>query len=115
MVSYSNRPIHAEEMALQNIKYNKNIQKNKMTKLNMLVIRIDGSSNSNSYRIISSKPCENCINRIKSYNKFGYIIDKIYYSTSENEIKCEKITKIIPTHQSKYYKNLYATKNKKIC
>lgn len=108
MVDYNDRPIHAEESAMLNIKYNKNYHNKKITKLSMLVIRIDHSSNVDSYRITSSKPCMSCINKINKYNRFGYMIDKIYYSTNENNIVKTKIKDIMKKeqHVSKYYKNI---------
>ena len=98
---YGNEPgIHAEEEALNKIKplsYNKKLQN-----IDLLVIRL-----SKHKKLQSSKPCANCIQRMKTYpSKKGYRIKHIYYSTQEgNIIKTDLRTleKEDP-HYTMYYK-----------
>ena len=42
----------------------------------------------------NSRPCNNCIRKLSN------IIYRIYYTTKDGEIKCEKITKMMLTHTS---------------
>ena len=67
--------------------YEANI-KNK--KFNILVIRVNKNGD-----LCNSKPCMNCIKHMK---KLG--INKIYYSTDDNDIMCEKIKYIKSEHES---------------
>ena len=78
---YGNEPgIHAEHDAINKLKpltRNKHLQN-----INILVIRL-----SKNNRLQSSKPCANCINKMKILpEKKGYRIKNIYYSDNNGEI-----------------------------
>ena len=72
------RTVHAEEDTL--IKYKK-IGATKSKKYSLLVIRINKTGN-----LCNSKPCADCICEFKKHN-----INKIYYSSSDGDIVCEKV------------------------
>lgn len=56
---------------------------NKLCKVNIIVIRINNSGN-----LCSSKPCNKCINYMKTVAvDKGYKINKIYYSISTGIIE----------------------------
>jgi deoxycytidylate deaminase len=61
-----------------------------LCKFSLLVIRVN-----NNNKLMESKPCSNCINYIKSLG-----IKKIYYSTSDSNIKYNKINNLHSEHIS---------------
>lgn len=75
---------HAEECVL-------NKMKNKLPrKTKLIVIRIN-----NKCELIDSKPCVNCINKLKATN-----IKKVIYSNNEGILITEKIAFLNNTHMS---------------
>lgn len=68
--------LHAEIDAMNKIKHYDN------NNISLLVVRINKKG-----KLMSSRPCENCIERLK--NKFN--IHKIFYSTTAGEIVMERI------------------------
>jgi deoxycytidylate deaminase len=75
-----NCTVHAEVNAVDKLKpRNRN---KKLYEVNIMVIRVN-----NSGALCSSKPCENCLNYMRTVSvKKGYKIKKIYYSTSDRTI-----------------------------
>jgi len=82
--------VHAEMDVLY--KHHKMTRSNK--KFSILVIRI----NKNGH-VCDSKPCQQCIDNLKSYN-----INKIYYSDSDGNIVCENMN-YIENRQSSGFRN----------
>lgn len=85
-IKYNFKDSHAEETAIKNLKGGNNL----------LVIRIDSSNN-----ILYSKPCKDCIEKIKKTN-----IKNIYYSVSFNMIEKIKTYYIENNHRS-YYRSQF--------
>lgn len=97
--------IHAECDAITKLMPLKN--KKKLESINLLVIRLTPKN-----KIQSSKPCNNCIETMKSIpQKKGYKIDFIYYSDSDGNIIKTNLKKLDSEekHYSKYFtrKNIY--------
>lgn len=91
--------VHAEEDALNKLKPNKN---NNPIHINILVIRI-----SKTNVLQSSKPCANCIEKLKKIpGKKGYKLDNIYYSESPEKIIKTKLSILDADekHYSRFYK-----------
>jgi deoxycytidylate deaminase len=109
----NNRSIHAEIDAIYKLN---NSFKNKKQKfkhnnesVNMLVIKVkrDGT-------ISNSAPCINCLKKMTEC-PIGYHINKIYYSTNDKNIECDKLIDLINTdqlHVSSYYRNTNYNMNK---
>jgi hypothetical protein len=82
---------------LPSLKYKK-----KLEPINLLVIRL-----SKTNKLQSSKPCNNCINAMKTIPiKKGYKIQKIYYSDGQDNmvITTLNILEKEQPHYSRYYK-----------
>lgn len=98
---YGNYPgIHAEEDALNKIKPLSNCKK--LQNINLLVIRL-----SKHKKLQSSKPCANCIYRMKMLpSKKGYRIKNIYYSTEDGNIIKSNLRTLEneEQHYTMYYK-----------
>ena len=92
--------IHAEHDAIKRLlplKRNK-----RLVNINLLVIRLSGKN-----KLQSSKPCETCINTMRTLpEKLGYKIKHIYYSNNTGEIIKTNLQKleIEDKHYSKYYR-----------
>ena len=95
-----NPGIHAEHDAIKRLlplKRNK-----RLVNINLLVIRLSGKN-----KLQSSKPCETCINTMRTLpEKLGYKIKHIYYSNNTGEIIKTNLQKleIEDKHYSKYYR-----------
>ena len=93
--------MHAEHDAIRKLlPLNRN---KRLTNINLLVIRVSGKN-----KLQISKPCNNCINIMKTLPlKLGYKIQNIYYSDNiGNIVKTSlKILDNEEKHYSKYYKN----------
>jgi len=92
--------IHAEHDAINKLQPLKN--KKKLEPINLLVIRV-----SKTNKIQSSKPCGNCIEKMKTLPiKKGYKIHDIYYSDSEGTIIKTSLESLDAEekHYSRYYK-----------
>ena len=100
---YSDKAIHAEEMAIDKIKKN---NKKKLINVSLMVIRISPSSTSNDFHLSNSRPCAICMLKIKNMVHFGYKISKVYFSNSNGQIVCYKLKNLIQEKQylSKYYR-----------
>jgi cytidine deaminase len=99
--SYGKQPgIHAEYNALSKLIPLKN--KKKLESINLIVIRL-----STKNKIQSSKPCNNCIESMKTIpQRLGYKINHIYYS-DENGCIIKTNLKTLDTqekHYSKYFR-----------
>jgi cytidine deaminase len=95
-----NPGIHAECDAISKLMPLKN--KRKLESINLLVIRL-----STKNKIQSSKPCNNCIQIMKTLpQKKGYKIDTIYYSDGEDNIIKTNLNKLEleEKHYSKYFR-----------
>lgn len=93
--------VHAEEDALNKLKPNKN---NNPIRINILVIRI-----SKTNVLQTSKPCANCIEKLKKIpGKKGYKLDNIYYSESPEKII--KTTISILDSEEKHYSRFFKNK-----
>lgn len=97
------RSTHAEEMAIDKLKPNK---KRKLIKVSILVIRINPVSPLESYTLLNSRPCANCISRISKARKYGYKISDVYFSNSNGEIVHYKLRNLLKEKQylSRYYR-----------
>lgn len=77
---------HAEESAIfKFLSHRKFYKKNSLKNLKIVIIRINDNN-----KLIDSKPCTNCVNKINSLG-----IKKIIYSTSENSIQNIKINNLV--------------------
>ena len=85
-IHYGCNSIHAEDMAIDKLPH---INCKRRKKINILVIRITSSSNSEKYKLVNSQPCKNCVEKM-SYIQ-GYKVKKIYYSNENGEIVCCKL------------------------
>jgi len=98
--------VHAEHDAINKLKPLK--RKKHLQNINLLVIRL-----SRKNKLQSSKPCVDCINKIKFLpEKKGYKIKNIYYSDdNENIVKSNlKTLENEELHYSKYYRSkLFST------
>lgn len=93
--------IHAEHDAINKLKPLK--KKKHLQNINLLVIRL-----SKKNKLQTSKPCVDCINKIKVLpEKKGYKIKNIYYSDdNENIVKSNlKTLENEELHYSKYYRS----------
>ena len=93
--------IHAEHDAINKLKPLK--RKKHLQNINLLVIRL-----SKKNKLQTSKPCVDCINKIKVLpEKKGYKIKNIYYSDdNENIVKSNlKTLENEELHYSKYYRS----------
>ena len=91
----TNPGIHAEADALDKLKTNEN--KKKPIAVNMLVIRM-----SKTNVLQSSKPCANCIEKLKYIpDKKGYYLQDIYYSSSDQIIHTK--LHILDIDEKKHY------------
>ncbi len=69
--------VHAEQNCVNKLPFTR---KNK--RINLLIVRF-----TKHYELSMSKPCQNCVNCMKTtYPKKGYIVKDVYYSTSNGEI-----------------------------
>jgi deoxycytidylate deaminase len=98
----NNRSLHAEIDAIYKLNNLLKKKKNKIDSVNMLVIKVkrDGT-------ISNSSPCINCLKKMTEC-PIGYKINKIYYSTNDQNINCEKLIDLINAdklHVSAYYRN----------
>jgi cytidine deaminase len=92
--------VHAECNALSKLMPIR--RKKKLESINLLVIRLSGKN-----KIQCSKPCNNCIQTMKTLpQKKGYKIDNIYYSNSDGNIIKTTITSLEKEekHYSQYYR-----------
>ena len=98
--------IHAEYDAIKKLpplKRNK-----KLKNINLLVIRLSAKN-----QLQSSKPCNNCIDIMKTMPiKKGYKIQYIYYSDSNQNIV--KTTLYNLDNEEKHYSKFYKNKKKQI-
>jgi hypothetical protein len=96
-----NPGIHAEYDTINKLIPLKN--KKKLKSINLLVIRLSIKN-----KIQSSKPCNNCIEMMKTLPiKKGYKIKNIYYSDENGDIIKTSLEKLDSEekHFSKFYKN----------
>jgi hypothetical protein len=109
-LTFSDKSIHAEEMALDKIKINR---QKKLINVSLLVIRITVGSTKNCYNLANSRPCIGCMYKIKNITKFGYKISKIYFSNEKGDIICYKLRDIIAEKQfiSTYYRSFNIPRN----
>ena len=99
--------IHAECDAITKLMPLKN--KKKLETINLLVIRLTPKN-----KIQSSKPCNNCIETMKSLpQKKGYKIEFIYYSDSDGNIIKTNLKKLDSEekHYSKYFRRKHISNN----
>ena len=92
--------IHAECDAIEKLVPLK--KKKKLENINLLVIRVSGKN-----KLQSSKPCGNCIYKMKILpEKKGYKIKNIYYSDSDGSIVKTNLYNLDneEKHYSTYYK-----------
>lgn len=78
---------HAEENVFYKLKMNKNVKN-----MDIIVIRLNVKNNT----LKNSKPCINCIEKMKKYQ-----IRKVYYSNIYGEIVSEYLNDIKTTHISR--------------
>lgn len=100
--SYHNT-IHSEVKALLNLKIRR---KSNYERVNILIIRVSPTG-----KLGISKPCLKCVEDLNELSKKrGYIIDKILYSTNEENIENTTLNKLLYEveegnyHISKYYR-----------
>lgn len=107
-ITYAEKSIHAEEMAISKIKRNPK----KMINVSLMVIRISYNSTIETYHLANSKPCVSCMYKIKNTVNIGYHINKIYFSDENGNIICYKIRDLLKEkhHLSKYYRASYIPK-----
>ena len=92
--------IHAECDAITKLAPLKRKKKPKC--INILVIRL-----STKNKIQSSKPCSNCIEKMKTLPpKKGYVIQNVYYSNAEGEIEKSSLDDLEKEerHYSRFYR-----------
>lgn len=97
--------IHAECNAISKLIPLK--PKKKLENINLLVIRL-----STKNKIQSSKPCNNCIQTMKTLpQKKGYKIENIYYSDEDGNIIKTNLKKLDSEekHYSKYFRRKFIT------
>lgn len=89
---------HAEENALKRFLHSKNHDKHKIRRCNysLLVIRYNYDG-----ELRSSKPCVMCLKKIKEAG-----IKKVYYSTDEGDIVCERSCTMETDHLSVLYQSI---------
>jgi hypothetical protein len=58
--------------------------------ISIAVIRVNKAD-----QIVNARPCINCLSMMKAVN-----INKVYYSVSDTELVCEKITDMVSIHVS---------------
>ena len=93
--------IHAEHNALLKLKSLEN--KKRLEPINLLVVRF-----SKTNKLLSSKPCNNCIKIMETIpEKKGYKIQTIYYSNSDGNIVKTNLANLKndEQHSSMYYRN----------
>ena len=100
---YSDKAIHAEEMAIDKITKN---NKRKLINVSLMVIKISPNSTPDAYHLSNSRPCAICVLKIKNMVYIGYKISKVYFSNKNGEIVCYKLQNLIKEKQylSKYYR-----------
>ena len=77
--------IHAEHDAINKLPYIK--KKSKLKKINILIVRM-----SKHEQLGMSKPCYDCVKKLKTLPlRKGYIIDEIFYSDENEEIRKIKL------------------------
>lgn len=99
--------IHAEHDAILKLKPLE--RKKRLVNINILVIRM-----SKRNKIQSSKPCANCIQKMKSLpEKKGYKIKNVYYSNDEGDIIKSNLFKLEneELHHSRYFRKKYKVLN----
>lgn len=84
------KTIHAEINLLKSLK------RNLYNKIDIIVIRINKSSD-----LKNSRPCSDCIRYLKEHG-----IRKVYYSNSAGDIVCEKVKNMEEYHTSSWNKNI---------
>lgn len=87
----SPRSRHSEETAIEGLRINRG----KIKKINMLVIRPTIGSSATKYKLSSAKPCASCIGYIRRIRARGYSINKIYYSTNEGVIVKSNLNQLL--------------------
>lgn len=85
------KTIHAEINLLHKIK------NTKFSGLDIIVIRV----NENSNKLLNSRPCNNCIDILKSKG-----IRKVHYSTSDGNIVIEYVQNMDKLHVSSWNRNM---------
>jgi hypothetical protein len=71
-------------------------------KYNIIVIRISRDpKNLDDWILTESRPCNDCITNMKNNQ-----IDRVFYSTWEGRIKCERVKDMEFRHQSRGFKNM---------
>ena len=99
--SLGNHPgVHAEHNAINKLKPLK--RQKHLQNVNLLVIRL-----SKNNKLQNSKPCANCIEKMKTLpEKKGYRIKNIYYSTDNGEIVKSSIRNLEneELHYSKFFR-----------
>jgi len=99
-VNHTEPGTHAEHNALLKLKPLKN--KKKLVLINLLVVRL-----SRTNKIQNSKPCNNCIQKMKYIPaQKGYKLQNIYYSGNDENIIKTTIAKLEQEEQhfSKFYR-----------
>lgn len=95
--------IHAEHDAINKLK--PLTRKKHLQNINLLVIRL-----SKNNKLQNSKPCANCINKIKILpEKKGYKIKNIYYSDDDGKIVKSNLKTLEndELHYSRYYRRQF--------
>lgn len=98
---------HAEHDALMKLP-NGNI-KNNGRNINILVVRLTKLN-----KLQNSKPCQNCIQKMKTIPiKKGYKVKNIFYSDTYGEIVKTTLTKLEDDeqHHSRFYRHMLKTQN----
>lgn len=112
------KTVHAEEMAINKLLQSNLIgsRRKKKIKLSLLVIRVSTGSSVNNYKLKNSKPCSVCIERILKLRRFGYDINKIYYSDEYGRIIKTNINSLSGSdpYITTYYRNSGKTMQKYI-
>ena len=94
--------LHAEQDAILKLKTLK--CKKMLVPINILVVRF-----SKMNKILSSRPCSNCINAMGTIpQKKGYKIQNIYYSDDENNIIRTNLNKL--NNEAQYFSKFYRRK-----
>lgn len=77
-------------------KINSVFYERKMNRIELWVIKIKKCEDGNII-LVESKPCKSCLNILKKYN-----IGKVWYSTGNGTMKCQKTKEMETNHQCSY-------------
>lgn len=102
-LSYVDKAIHAEEMAIDKIHFKK---ARKIINVSIIVIRITLSSTIDCYHLANSRPCIACMHKINNTTPLGFRINNVYFSDNNGNILRYKLRDIIKEkqHVSKFYR-----------